>query len=158
MGFSFGAVIGYQLTLHCDRVAALVMGGFPPLEGPYAEMLQLSSTICTEGGSYYGMKMPVTGDLHRQFVTYYERMQEFDDRAAASQLGCPRLAYMGDADRPDLNGETLTDMGQIVQRNQAELESLGWKVQIHPGKGHLNWAAEETSAIIAEFFNRHFLS
>jgi pimeloyl-ACP methyl ester carboxylesterase len=42
-GYSWLAVAGLQLAVRSDRVAALAMGGFPPLEGPYAQMLQVTT-------------------------------------------------------------------------------------------------------------------
>jgi pimeloyl-ACP methyl ester carboxylesterase len=41
-GYSWLALAGLQLAVRTDRLTALVMGGFPPLEGPYAQMLQVS--------------------------------------------------------------------------------------------------------------------
>ena len=41
-GYSWLALAGLQLALRSDRVAALAMGGWPPLGGPYAEMLRVT--------------------------------------------------------------------------------------------------------------------
>ena len=41
-GYSWLALAGLQLGIRSDRLAALVMGGFPPLDGPYTEMLQVT--------------------------------------------------------------------------------------------------------------------
>src|SRR4029077_5517306 len=38
-GFSWGGLIGLQLAWRSDRIAALVCGGWPPLGGPYADLL-----------------------------------------------------------------------------------------------------------------------
>src|SRR4029450_4722217 len=38
-GYSWLAVGGLQLAIRTDRLTALVMGGWPPIDGPYAEML-----------------------------------------------------------------------------------------------------------------------
>src|SRR5689334_12542246 len=38
-GYSWLALIGLQLAIRTDRLSALIMGGFPPLDGPYAAML-----------------------------------------------------------------------------------------------------------------------
>ena len=38
-GYSWLAMSGLQLAIRTDRVSALVMGGYPPIGGPYAEML-----------------------------------------------------------------------------------------------------------------------
>src|SRR5918994_3672498 len=42
-GYSWLAVAGLQLAIRTDRVSALVMGGFPPIDGPYAEYLQVNT-------------------------------------------------------------------------------------------------------------------
>lgn len=41
-GYSWLALSGLQLALRTDRLTALAMGGFPPLEGPYAGMLAVT--------------------------------------------------------------------------------------------------------------------
>ncbi|MFC7472260.1 alpha/beta fold hydrolase [Actinomadura keratinilytica] len=42
-GYSWLALAGLQLALRTDRLAALAMGGFPPLGGPYAQMLRVTA-------------------------------------------------------------------------------------------------------------------
>jgi pimeloyl-ACP methyl ester carboxylesterase len=42
-GYSWLALAGLQLAIRTDRLAALVMGGFPPTDGPYAQMLQVTT-------------------------------------------------------------------------------------------------------------------
>lgn len=41
-GYSWLALCGLQLALRTDRLRALAMGGFPPLEGPYRSMLAVT--------------------------------------------------------------------------------------------------------------------
>ncbi|MEK8228842.1 alpha/beta hydrolase [Oerskovia sp. M15] len=41
-GYSWLAMSGLQVALRTPRLSALVMGGFPPLGGPYAGMLQVT--------------------------------------------------------------------------------------------------------------------
>src|SRR6059036_410281 len=43
-GYSWLALIGLQLAIRTDRLSALIMGGFPPLDGPYVEMLRVTTT------------------------------------------------------------------------------------------------------------------
>jgi pimeloyl-ACP methyl ester carboxylesterase len=156
-GYSWTAVIGQQLALRTDRLTALIMGGFPPIDGPYRQMLQICETLSTRGGSIYGLPRVEPTDAARQFETYYRPLQDFDDRAAQARITCPRLAYIGSIDRPTLDGELLIDMGATVERNRAELERLGWEVQIVPGKNHMDFAPEETLAIVSEFLDRRLL-
>src|SRR5579862_2240987 len=42
-GYSWLALIGLQLAIRTDRLSALIMGGFPPLDGPYKEMLLVTT-------------------------------------------------------------------------------------------------------------------
>ena len=42
-GYSWLAMIGLQLAIRTDRLLALIMGGFPPLNGPYEEMLRVTT-------------------------------------------------------------------------------------------------------------------
>ena len=41
-GYSWLALAGLQLALRTDRISALVMGGYPPLDGPYESMLAVT--------------------------------------------------------------------------------------------------------------------
>ena len=120
-GYSWLALSGLQLAIRTDRLAALVMGGYPPVDGPYAEMLQV--TVATheiaianaasapgtatpsqpprepsEEPDWSTAEMSLTEPQTRQFVTLYQALQGFDDRAAQSQVGCPRLCFVGSAD------------------------------------------------------------
>ena len=79
----------------------------------------------------------------RQFRTYYEGLQSFDDRAVQGALDIPRLNWIGDQDVPTLNGKPLTHMGEVIIGNRAELEAAGWDVQILPGRNHLDAAAPD---------------
>src|SRR5215469_558245 len=42
-GYSWLAMVGLQLAIRTDRLWALIMGGFPPLDGPYEEMLRVTT-------------------------------------------------------------------------------------------------------------------
>src|SRR6266849_8942967 len=42
-GYSWLAMIGLQLAIRTDRLLALVMCGFPPMNGPYEELLRVTT-------------------------------------------------------------------------------------------------------------------
>lgn len=42
-GYSWLALCGLQLAIRTDRLTALVMGGFPPIDGPYQERLRVTA-------------------------------------------------------------------------------------------------------------------
>ncbi|GCE21627.1 hypothetical protein KDK_54270 [Dictyobacter kobayashii] len=106
-GYSWLALIGLQLATRTDRLSALIMGGFPPLDGPYKEMLRVTTATyeiaCApqaepQQDDDEWSSVALSQDQTRQFVTLYEALQSFDDRAAQPQITCPRLCFVGSAD------------------------------------------------------------
>ena len=148
-------------------LAALVMGGFPPLDGPYGQMLQVTtathamamanaasapSTATTSQPSkepsgeppdepdWSQVQVSLTEAQTRQFVTLYQALQGFDDRAAQAQLRCPRLCFVGSADEIDYDqrwGGVQVSLAGPVIRRRAELEALGWEVRVLEGLDHI---------------------
>jgi pimeloyl-ACP methyl ester carboxylesterase len=165
-GYSWLAVAGLQLALRTDRLSALVMGGFPPLDGPYTQMLQVTSathemamansaspraTASPSPPSQQASEEPsgepdwsqvevsLTEAQTRQFVTLYQALDGFDDRAAQAQLGFPRLCFVGSADEITYDerwgGVHVSFAGPVAER-RAELEALGWEVRVLEGLDH----------------------
>jgi pimeloyl-ACP methyl ester carboxylesterase len=167
-GYSWLALAGLQLAIRTDRLTALAMGAWPPLGGPYAEMLRV--TVAThdlasapssahqdpadatatptsepapasspEELDWSTVEVTLSEAQTRQFVTLYQALQGFDERAALARLGCPRLCFVGSADEidygPRWGGVHISIAGPLVQR-RAELEALGWQVQVLDGLDH----------------------
>ena len=160
-GYSWLALAGLQLAVRTDRLSALAMGGFPPLDGPYVEMLRVTTATyelaAANAASPSGSATPPSGepagetdwsqvevtlteDQTRQFVTLYEHLQDFDDRAAQARLGCPRLCFVGSADEITYDqrwGGVRVSMADLVIGGRAELEALGWQVRVLEGLDHV---------------------
>jgi pimeloyl-ACP methyl ester carboxylesterase len=164
-GYSWRAVNGLQLAVRTDRLTALAMGGYPPLDGPYRPMLQVTAAThdlavasaaapsapgaapppSTEPTGpdevdWSTVEVTLTEAQTRQFVTYYEALQDFDDRAAQAQVTCPRLCLVGSADEISYDerwGGVRVSMADPVIGRRAELESLGWQVEVLEGLDHL---------------------
>ncbi|MEU4225052.1 alpha/beta hydrolase [Nonomuraea sp. NPDC026600] len=153
-GYSWLALSGLQLAIRTDRLSALVMGGFPPLGGPYTEMLRVTMVTHemsgqspapqqkkepTEAYDWDSVEVTLTEAQTRQFVTLYEGLRGFDDQAAQASLNCPRLCFAGSADKIEYSerwgGVTVDIAGPVVDR-RAELESLGWEVRVLDGLDH----------------------
>jgi pimeloyl-ACP methyl ester carboxylesterase len=169
-GYSWLALAAMQLAQRSDRVAALAMGGWPPLGAPYAEMLRVTvathdiasaSSSARQGAAgdaapaapaseptaasspeeldWSTVEMTLSEAQTRQFVTLYQALEGFDERAALPRLGCPRLCFVGSADEVDYGqrwgGVHVSIAGPVVQR-RAELEALGWQVEILDGLDH----------------------
>jgi pimeloyl-ACP methyl ester carboxylesterase len=178
-GYSWLALAGLQLAIRTDRLTALAMGGWPPLGGPYAEMLRVTIATHDLASAPSSARQGAAGDTTdapasepapasspeeldwstvevtlseaqtRQFVTLYQALQGFDDRVAQARLSCPRLCFVGSADEIDYGqrwgGVRVSIAGPLVQR-RAELEALGWQVQILDGLDHTQ-AMQATNAL-----------
>ena len=86
------------------------------------------------------VEVSLTEAQTRQFVTLYQALQGFDDRAAQAQVGCPRLCFVGSADEIEYGerwgGVHVSLAGPVVNR-RAELEALGWEVRVLEGLDHI---------------------
>ncbi|QBD75699.1 alpha/beta hydrolase [Ktedonosporobacter rubrisoli] len=147
-GYSWLALIGLQLAIRTERLSALIMGGFPPLGGPYEEMLRVTTAtyeiasgvraVPSAEESAWSGAVP-SEDQTRQFVTLYQALQGFDDRAAQAQITCPRLCFVGSADENKYDehwGNVLVSLAGPIVRRKAELQELGWAVRILDGLDH----------------------
>jgi len=154
-GYSWLALSGMQLAMRTDRLTALIMGGFPPMGGPYKAMLTVNqatheiastskepsktSPSSAEKTDWNSRVIALTESQTRQFVTLYQALQEFDDRTAQARITCPRLCFAGSADRI-VYGErwknTVVHIAAPLIEQKAELEALGWEVRILDGLTH----------------------
>ena len=148
-GYSWLAMIGLQLAIRTDRLSALIMGGFPPLNGPYEEMFRVTTatyemasgaraTPSAEESEWSGMAL--SRDQTRQFVTLYQALQGFDDRAAQAQITCPRLCFVGSADEIQYGkswGDVHVSLAGPIVRGQAQMEDLDWDVRVLDGLDHI---------------------
>lgn len=136
-GHSWGAVIGLQLAVASDRVSALALSGFPPLDGPYEAMLRSVRALAGIDGAGRTIALPDTARAeYRQFVTYYEGLVGFDDRAAHQYLTMPKLYFVGRDDQLPLGGEVVARFGDTALDQRDELERRGWHVEIVPDRDH----------------------
>jgi len=147
-GFSWGCVTGLQLALRTDRLEALVCGGFPAMDGPYDAMLEICRAMTEKSGP---MSFPENA---RQFLTYYEGLQSFDDRAIQGRLSIRRLNWIGSEDVITVDDLPPTDMSRTMIDNREALEEAGWDVKIVPGHDH----AAAASAAVAVPVVREWLA
>ncbi|MDX6261099.1 MAG: hypothetical protein QOH84_2787 [Kribbellaceae bacterium] len=148
-GYSWLGMAGLQLAIRTDRLTALAMGGYPPLDGPYDAMLAVTAATHAEAGTPLTGKVVEPGDWDstevalskdqtQQFVTLYQALQGFDDSAV--RLTIPRLCIVGSVDNIQYGerwGNTLVSIGTAVADNRTELERLGWTVHLLDGLDHM---------------------
>jgi pimeloyl-ACP methyl ester carboxylesterase len=153
-GYSWLAQIGLQLALRTERLSALVMGGFPPLDGPYEAMLRVTVAAnemarapvepqpppASDEPDWSSATMTLSDAQTRQFVTLYQALRGFDDQAAQARISCPRLCFVGSADEIEYDqrwGDVVVSMAGPVVRGRGKLEALGWDVRVLEGLDHL---------------------
>ncbi|MFG1610197.1 alpha/beta hydrolase [Actinoplanes sp. NPDC049265] len=151
-GYSWLGLSGLQLAVRTDRLTELAMGGFPPLGGPYGPMLEVTRAAHRmavenvgrdlpdwteiEVGDWDASEVTQTPEQTRQYVTLYESVRDFDERAALRRLTVPRLAFAGRDDAIDFGaqwGNVRVELGPPLETHRAELEELGWAVEVLPG-------------------------
>lgn len=126
-GYSWGAVTGLQLAIRTDRLSALICGGFPMIDGPYDVVLTMAKRFAATS------QEPAR---YRQFITYYEPLQAFNDRAVQHLITCPRLCFVGTSDDIVMQGEKLGSISTPVIHSRAELVRLGWNLELLEGRNH----------------------
>ena len=154
IGYSFGGLMGIQMACRTERLAALVCGGFPVLNGPYARLLEDSIQILENAPSDLS-------DLHRelgqQFIFFLRHLQQWPEREEVPKIRCPRMAFMGECDHADGapgNGPPLAD---YLREAQPVLETLGWTIRWIPGGNHLTSVAPEVAVpLVREFLDATF--
>lgn len=158
-GYSWLALSGMQLAIRTERLSALIMGGFPPIDGPYKEMLIVTlkthemstsaqndskySQITTDENSeefdWSNVEITMSEAQTRQFVTMYQALEGFNDREAQSKISCPRLCFAGTADKIEYGsqwGDVQVDIvGPLINQRQ-EIEALGWNISVLEGLNH----------------------
>ncbi len=154
-GYSWLALAGFQLAIRTDRLTALAMGGFPPLDGPYGSMLTVTraahrmalanrdkqpAAAELQPGDWDAVEVTQTPDQTQQYVTLYESVQNFDERAALDRLSIPRLVFAGANDNIRYGAKwdsAYVAIADAVRRRRDELTRQGWTVELIPDTDHI---------------------
>ncbi|RSM58226.1 alpha/beta hydrolase [Actinoplanes sp. ATCC 53533] len=174
-GYSWLALAGLQLATRTDRLAALAMGGFPPLDGPYGPMLTVTHASHREAVANVG-KPPSTAEVQpgdwdsaettqapeqiQQYVTLYESLRGFDERAALGRLDLPRLVFAGADDNIRYGprwDNAYVAIADAVRENRDELTKQGWAVELVAGTDHMSaMQADKVLPLLVPWLRRHW--
>jgi len=145
-GYSFGGVVGLQLATRTNRLTALICGGWPPLGGPYPEMLEITRQMAATRG------MPVWVD---QFATFYESIQKWPEAESVARISCPRMTFFGSEDEIEYPDGVALRLAPTIRERREELERLGWHVAEVPERDHsLFMDPAATVPVVREFLDR----
>src|SRR5262245_39840921 len=124
-GYSWGGVVGLQLAAQTDRLTALVCGGWPPLGAPYRDMLLWAEARANRTG------LPDWA----MTANYYRPLVSWSERDALSSVTCSRMEFAGSDDVLVSEGTTFR-VWPLLAEHRAELEEMGWTVQLVDGHRH----------------------
>jgi pimeloyl-ACP methyl ester carboxylesterase len=133
-GYSWSAAVGLQLAARTDRLSALVIGGWPPLDAPYANILEASRRKIgrVEPGSRVILR---NDDQYRQWSSFYASMITWEEDRSVSAIQCPRFGYFG-GDGDLVEADLPVNIASAFRANRTRLESMGWEIEEFPGRGH----------------------
>lgn len=133
-GYSWGGNVGLQLATRTDRLTALVVGGWPALGAPYAELLQAAQRKLPnpEPSSLKVLRSPAQ---YAQWIHYGQSIERWPEREAVSRITCPRLNVFG-SDGDLVEAGIPVPIATRIRSHRAELEAMGWQVHEISGHGH----------------------
>lgn len=152
-GYSWSGAVGLQLAARTDRLQALVIGGWPPLEGPVVPLIE--ATDLKLGCIEPAQRVVLRNDAqYAQWGTFYRSIVERSERAAVEALTIPRLSYFG-AQGDLVESGVDVPIASIIRHSRPQLERAGWEVVEIPGHGHeVAHRPEIVVPIVRDFLDR----
>lgn len=133
-GYSWSGAVGLQLATRSDRLTALAIGGWPPLDAPYASLLRASRGRV---GNVPASAMAIlrSAAQYAQWPQFYASIEGWPETAAVEAIGCPRMVYFG-ADGDLVEDGEMVPIASTIRGTRDRLQALGWTVLEIPGRGH----------------------
>ncbi|MCA6262290.1 alpha/beta hydrolase [Phenylobacterium sp.] len=154
VGYSWSAATALQLAGRTDRLSALAIGGWPPLDGPYEAIWAAARDRIgrVEPGA---MRVLRSADQYRQWDTFYRSVVgHWDEAAVVGALRCPRMVYFG------ANGDLIeaghsVPIASTIRRTRRTLEQQGWEVVEIEDRGHeVGVEVDIVAPLIRSFLDR----
>ncbi|RXZ82120.1 alpha/beta hydrolase [Paenibacillaceae bacterium] len=169
-GYSWLALVGLQLAIRTNRMESLIMGGFPPYEGPYKEMLTVTTktfeqALFNQNTSYDpfmenakpeqidwdNIQVQIDPKQTKQFFTMYNNLLDFDDKKIQEGLNFPKLTFAGQEDTivyGENFGNVTVDIAGLLQKHEQVLREFGWNVMIMRGESMDHTKAMQPEAVL----------
>jgi pimeloyl-ACP methyl ester carboxylesterase len=153
-GYSWSGAVGLQLASRTERLTALVIGGWPPLDGPYDDILAAARRKLPNPEPS-SMKVLRSAAQYAQWIHFYESLRGWNEREAVARIACPRLVYFGEQGDLVEAGIPVT-IASNIRRNRATLELQGWTVHEVAGADHSGAALPDAVVpLVQRFLDSH---
>ncbi|MFT7773096.1 alpha/beta fold hydrolase [Roseateles sp.] len=135
-GYSWGGGVGLQLAGRSDRLKALVIGGWPPIGGPYKDIADAAERKQhdPEASSMVVLRSKAQ---YTQWIHYNRSVQLHwnEAEALARMRALPKLVFHGE--KGDLVEAGIpVPIASLIRNHAARLRELGWELLEVPGVGH----------------------
>lgn len=133
-GYSWGGAVGLQLATRSDRLDALVVGGWPPLGAPYADLLEATCRKQADPDPS-SMKVLRSKDQYRQWETWNRSLLTWPEAEQVARIGCPKMVFFGE--EGDLVEAGIpVRIASLIRAHRDTLQAQGWRVLEVAGQGH----------------------
>ncbi|NIB38145.1 alpha/beta fold hydrolase [Pseudomaricurvus alkylphenolicus] len=159
LGYSWSANAVLQVAIRTDRCAGVAIGGWPPLSGPYEELLEFM-VKWNDGLSARFLKVITRNSIVRRLIpskklmvfrnltnmldsitNYYKSLVgKWDEEKEIAKLTGPRITYFGSDDIGEPDMKLVIPLAENNRKRRSDLERLGWRVVELPGYDHTSLA------------------
>jgi len=155
LGYSYGGAVGVQLACRTNRLSALAVGGFPPLNAPFRRMIEILSAI--ESGPP-SMSQTVSLQIVRTALGFYRPLADWAERTEVARINIPRLVFMGDRDTAEgMPPPWTVPLADNLRAAENELRALAWQISWLAGHDHRTAIRPEVSLPVVQRFFRDAL-
>lgn len=155
IGYSYGGAMGVQQACRSERVTALAVGGFPPLNAPYREMIEITRQVAETYPATAGLNPKVLLSA----VGFYSPLAEWPERSEVAKLAIPRMTFMGAEDVGVPAHGVDIPLADRVRAVEVELKTGGWQVEWLMGADHLGAIQAAISLpVVRDFFRAALLA
>ncbi len=151
LGYSFGGALGVQFACRSPRIAALVVGGFPPLRGPFQLLAEI---LASEAVLSAAAPRRVDPAILWTAVGFYRSLLSWPEYQAVSRMSLPRLVFMGDRDTAQgLPEPWSVPLADHLKAAEATLRRWKWHIEWLRGHDHATAIQPDVSlSLVHRFF------
>ena len=133
-GYSWGGNVGLQLATRTDRLDALVVGGWPALGAPYAELLA-AARLKLPNPEPSSLKVLRSLAQYAQWIHYGESIAHWPERQSVAGITCPRMNVFG-SEGDLVEAGIPVPIASRIRGHREDLQALGWRVHEIAGHDH----------------------